>query len=261
MPRLAKVARIDGFVATPETPESGVYAVVRKADEESLSTYATHDAKNMLSVLMSNVEWLRDAVRSGAEQKDLIEALDDLQSCTQRLTEIMREALETKTQDVGMNPRRSPVNVSTVLQTVYQQIRRQAATSDVRVEVRIQTDAVAMLDQSLIERVLINLIDNALRFAPPGSAIRIGCNAVDDWVELTVSDDGPGVDKAHSERIFEPYVTSSTSAFTDEPPHAGLGLAFCRAVARAHGGDVRAEQVPPSEGRGGRFIVTLPLVP
>ena len=150
-----------------------------------------------------------------------------------------------------------PVNVSTLLQSVYQETRRQAYTSQVNVEVRIQTDTVAMLDRSLVERVLLNLVDNALRFAPRGSTVRVGCDVADDRIELSVSDEGPGIDKAQCDRIFEPFFTTCSGAFPGEPVHSGLGLAFCRAVARAHGGDVRA--IPSEPGFGARFVVELPL--
>ena len=256
---MARPARLEPSAAArspnPPNPDSGAYAVVRPRDE-TLTAYATHDAKNMLDVLSSNVEWLRDAVRAHADDGTIVEALDDIEACARRLTDIMAQALEPKTAVAAFTPRKSAVSVLTVVQTVYQQMRRQAAMSDVGLEVRVLSDGVALLDQSLIERVIGNLVDNALRFAPRGTTVRIGCNVVEDHVELTVSDDGPGVDKTECERLFEPYATTSGGAFPGESPQSGLGLAFCRTVARLHGGDVHAEPVP---GGGGRFVVTLPL--
>lgn len=239
-----------------ETPDSGVYAVVRPR-EETLLAFAAHDVKNMLGVLTSNVEFLREAVRTNADTSTVEEALDDLEACAVRLKDIMQQALEPKAAASVLKPQKAPVNVASVLQAVYQQMRHNAAAADVGLEVKITTDAVALIDRALIERVLCNLVDNALRFSPRGTVVRIGCGVSDERVELTVTDQGPGVDRGNCDRIFEPYFTTSAGSFPGESPHSGLGLAFCRTVARCHRGDVRAESTP----NGGRFVVDLPLAP
>jgi signal transduction histidine kinase len=259
MARLGKLRRTEARVEKRvENPESGVYAVAARAPEESWEAFATHDAKNMLGVLSSNVEWLREAIQSGrVERPELLEAVEDLRACTGRLTELLQQALHPKTEKNPITPSVGPVNVGEVLQAVYQQTRRQAQGAEVRLEVRILSDAVAMLDRALVERVMLNLVDNALRFSPRGATVSVACDVVDDRVLLSVSDQGPGIEKVQSERIFEPFFTTSGGAFPGEPVHAGLGLAFCRAVARAHSGDVRASLA--ADGRGACFIVDLPL--
>ena len=244
-----------------DMPESGVYGVVRSkespAKREPWSAFAAHDAKNMLGVLSGNITWLREAIARGASRAELEEAVTDLETSVRRLNDIVRDALPRKPQHVeGLTPRMERVTVSRLLQAVYQQVRRQASVNQVTVEVRIGTDVETKLDAGLMERVLINLVDNALRFAPPRSTVRIGCDIVDDRLELTVTDEGPGVDKVQSERIFEPYFTTAAGAFPGEAVNSGLGLAFCRAVARCHGGDARAEPRP----QGGYFIVELPVL-
>ena len=252
-------ARIERSAPRAETPDSGVYKVV-KPREETVTAYATHDAKNMVGVLASNVEFLREAIRTNAEQSDVMAALDDLEACARRLGGIMEQALQPKTAVEAFKPRKSRVNVVTVVHAVYQQMRHQAAASDVRLEVRVQCDATASIDASLMERVLGNLVDNAVRFTPRGRVVRIGCAIVGDEIELTVTDQGPGIDRGNTDRIFEPYFTTSSGAFPGESPHSGLGLAFCRTVARLHGGDVRAENTHGDDGTtGSRFVVTLPL--
>ena len=260
---MAKPVRLEARAERPtpraESPDSGVYKVVRPR-EDTVVAFATHDAKNMLGVLASNVEYLRTAVRSNAERAEVMAALDDLEACSQRLAGIMQQALEPKVANEAFKPRKAPVNVVTVVYAVYQQMRHQAATSDVRLEVRVQCDATAMLDPQLMERVIGNLVDNAVRFTPRGSTVRIGCGIVEDRVEITVTDQGPGIDRTNTDRIFEPYFTTSAGAFPGESAHSGLGLAFCRTVARLHGGDVRAENIRPEEGEtGSRFVVSLPL--
>jgi two-component system sensor histidine kinase KdpD len=108
------------------------------------------------------------------------------------------------------------------------------------------------LDASLIERVLINVLENAAKYTPAGSPIEISGRATDDQVELWVDDHGPGLPPNREEAIFEKFERGRKESAT---PGVGLGLAICRAILRAHGGDVRGQTRPKG---GARFIVTLP---
>lgn len=109
-------------------------------------------------------------------------------------------------------------------------------------------------DAPLIRRVIENLISNALRYAPKGSAVKVSAAARGTRVEFSVSDPGPGVRPEHLGRVFDKYFQS------DPAPGAvrkgkGLGLAFCRLAVEAHGGEIRAENLSP---RGFAVKFTLP---
>jgi len=102
-------------------------------------------------------------------------------------------------------------------------------------------------------RVLVNLMENALKYSPAGSAIEVGARRAGAALELVVGDRGPGVAPAERERIFEPFYRPAGS-----PPDAGsagLGLSIARRLAEAQGGSVRHE---PREGGGSRFVFRLP---
>jgi two-component system sensor histidine kinase KdpD len=109
------------------------------------------------------------------------------------------------------------------------------------------------LDPVLLEQVLLNLLDNALKFSPAGSRIEI-----EGWVQgsqarLTVADQGPGFTEGEEERVFEKLYRGSRSAGA---PGAGLGLAICRGIIQAHGGTIKAA----SRAQGGAQItLTLPI--
>jgi len=113
----------------------------------------------------------------------------------------------------------------------------------------------ARFDAQPLEQVLINLLGNALKYGPCGSTLRLSTRPLEQsgqrWVEVAVSDQGPGIPEADRERIFEPYVRG-------EAPGAGglgLGLAICRQIVEAHGGQIH---VTPARGGGSRFAFTLP---
>jgi K+-sensing histidine kinase KdpD len=107
-------------------------------------------------------------------------------------------------------------------------------------------------DAVLIERVLANLLENAAKYTPPGSAITIGADAARDAVEVWVADEGPGLPPGREELIFEKFERGRKESAT---PGVGLGLTICRAIVAAHGGAIRGETRPQG---GARFVFTLP---
>jgi two-component system sensor histidine kinase KdpD len=123
-----------------------------------------------------------------------------------------------------------------------------------RVAVRLPEDLPLLeFDTVLIERVLANLLDNAAKYTPPGSAIEIGAapgerDAIDIWVE----DNGPGLPPGREEEIFMKFERGQKETAT---PGVGLGLTICRAIVEAHGGAIHAENRP---GGGARFVFSLP---
>ena len=107
-------------------------------------------------------------------------------------------------------------------------------------------------DAVLMERLLVNLLDNAAKYTPPGTRIAIGAAVVaDDQVEIWVEDSGPGIPPGTEETIFQSLERGRREGTT---AGMGLGLSLCRAIVAAHGGSIRAE---PRPGGGARFVVTL----
>jgi signal transduction histidine kinase/ActR/RegA family two-component response regulator len=114
---------------------------------------------------------------------------------------------------------------------------------------------ITLLDFNQIQQVLINLLINAqqaIREAGRGGTIRLATRAVDDRIELRVTDDGPGIPAEIGERIFEPFFTTKK-----EDKGTGLGLSLCYGIMQEHGGTIRVES--PS-GEGATFILSFPVV-
>ena len=107
-------------------------------------------------------------------------------------------------------------------------------------------------DAVLIERVLCNLIENAIKYTPAASPIAIGASLASDRVRVAVEDEGPGLPKGREATIFEMFERGRKESAT---PGVGLGLAICRAIVEAHGGSIRGE----TRAQGGaRFVFDLP---
>ena len=131
-----------------------------------------------------------------------------------------------------------------------------------RIEERLKTHPVDIsipndlpgvhVDANLVVQIFVNLLDNVVKYTPVGTRARISAQADDGFVRVTVDDEGPGLPAAERERVFEKFQRGSDEGTV---VGAGLGLAICRAVVRAHGGDIRASERP---GGGARFQFTLP---
>jgi two-component system sensor histidine kinase KdpD len=122
-----------------------------------------------------------------------------------------------------------------------------------RVRTRLPPDLpMVQVDAALFERVLCNLLENAVKYTPEGSAIEIGAQATEARVRIFVDDHGPGLPRHREEAIFKMFERGRKESAT---PGVGLGLAICRAIVQAHGGTVTGE----NRGAGGaRFVIDLP---
>jgi two-component system sensor histidine kinase KdpD len=109
------------------------------------------------------------------------------------------------------------------------------------------------LDAVLIEQVFVNLLENALKYTPPGTPIDISATAGEGLVTVEVADRGPGIPRGEENRIFEKFYRTSSVAAT---AGVGLGLTICRGIITAHGGRITADNRP---GGGAVFRFTLPI--
>ena len=108
---------------------------------------------------------------------------------------------------------------------------------------------------ALIEQALVNVIENAARFSPPGGRLRLAAGCEADRLWLAVTDQGPGIAPERRERVFDMFYSGGEG---DRGRHgSGLGLAICRGMLGAHAGTIVAE--PGPDGRGTRIVMWLPL--
>ena len=122
------------------------------------------------------------------------------------------------------------------------------------VEVRIPRDLpLVRFDALLIERVLVNLLENVSKYTPPGTKVTLSAEVIEGELSVSVSDDGPGLPAGREQAVFEKFTRGERESAT---PGVGLGLAICRAIVGAHQGKIAGANRP---GGGARFTLTLPL--
>jgi signal transduction histidine kinase len=151
--------------------------------------------------------------------------------------------------DAGqLAPARQRVELAALVADVIAALELRAGALGVKL-VRDLAHPTAYADPELLRRVLENLVDNAIRHAPDGSEVVVESRAADRGVELRVRDAGAGVDPERRAEIFERFATTGGTR-----ANRGLGLAFCKLVAEAHGGRIWIEDAAP----GATFALWIP---
>ena len=148
------------------------------------------------------------------------------------------------------------IDVGAVIADVLDVEQQLAEQKHIALEARLSTEPlVAQADREVLQRVLINLVDNALKFAPQQGQVWIEGRALaeDAGVQIAVVDTGPGVPVEERERIFEKFTRVRGQAPVRRG--VGLGLTFCQMAVEAHGGQIWIEDGPG--GRGSRFVFTI----
>src|SRR4029079_18471286 len=234
--------------------------------EQAETTRVSAETESLRNTLLASISHdLRTplAVIAGASST-LAEHGDDLDAASR--TSLAR-SIETKARDISEL-------VSNVLDLMRFEsgtlaLRRDwYATDDLigaalaRVEERLRQYPVSVdlpadlpavhVDADLIVQTFANLLDNVAKYTPPGTAVHISAREDEDWVQVTVDDEGPGLPTLGRERLFDKFQRGHDEGTVGG---AGLGLAICRAIVRAHGGDIAAGDRP---GGGARLQFTLP---
>ncbi len=167
------------------------------------------------------------------------------------LVENLLSITRIENQEIRLN--RSVELMDEVVSEALAHISRRA--SEYEIEVRSESDLLlASIDAKLIVQVLTNLIDNAIKYTPAGSKIEIGMRQRENWIEVSVADNGPGIPDEQKEHIFEMFYSGSDKV-ADSRRSFGLGLALCKSIVQAHGGDIHVADRYPS---GTVFTFTLP---
>lgn len=217
--------------------------------------FIMHDLRTPLSTVFNALHLLKMTLPEDALNENR-EVMDVAFAATDQMKRLADSFLEVAKMEAG-KPRLklTEVNLAKLTDEMLQRI----ATFFIR-EVTVRGDFPADLpairaDAEKLDRILSNLVDNALHYAPPGSQIIVDAVALPDEMQIRVTDAGPGIPLEERERIFEAYAQSASHH--DARRGFGLGLAFCKLTVEAHGGRIWAEEAPG--GIGSRFIFTLPL--
>ncbi len=217
--------------------------------QRALVGAVSHDLRTPLATIKASASTLRsaEATVDGAERDELLELIDNQ---TDRLDRLVSNLLDmSRVQAGALELRNQPIAVGDLVTDAVRGLGHGARVSDITTEIDDDLPLVDV-DHLLIGQVLANLLDNALRYAPPNTAITIRAQRRDDGrVQVAVQDAGPGVPRAERTKVFGMFNRSGTSGGT------GVGLSIAKAFIEAHGETIWVEDVP---GGGARFCFTMP---
>ncbi len=217
----------------------------------SILASVSHDLRTPLSTITGAASTL---LESGAKLDDTTrrELLESIREEGDRLNRLVQNLLEmTRLESGAVELRREPHPVEEVIGAALNRLGKRLRGRPVTTRVPPDLPLVS-IDDVLIEQVLVNLLDNTLKYTPPGTAIAINATATDRGVTIEFADRGPGLPRGEEDRVFEKFYRPASS----KGPGAGLGLAICRGIIDAHGGRIWAHNLP--EG-GVAFLFTLPI--
>jgi two-component system sensor histidine kinase/response regulator len=219
--------------------------------KEQLAAFLVHDLKNPVN----GIELQAEVVRRdpGATERGR-RAASRIQDETRALMRMITNLLDISKMDEGkLSPNQIEFDLPSLGREVVDALRTRAEGMGVTLIAEIAVPKVRA-DRDLIRRVLENLVDNAIRHAPEGSAVRIAAATAGATTELRVIDAGRGVPREQRDRVFERFVQAPDEA--SGRSNRGLGLAFCKLAVEAHGGTIAILDASP----GAVFCVTIPHV-
>lgn len=226
--------------------------------QSALLNSISHELRTPLASIMGALTSLEDdsSVQPGGAQLSAETRLELLQSAsaqTRHLNRLVGNLLDmTRLQAGTVRLNCTPTDVLDLVGAVLNQMEDRLFDHPVNVQIDEDLPNVTM-DAVLIGQALVNLLDNAAKFSPPGSSITIAAQVSNQELSLQVQDQGPGIAKDDVARIFDKFYRGNTAIHTGG---TGLGLAICRGIIEAHGGRIWAENQP--EG-GLRVIFTIPM--
>jgi len=214
---------------------------------------ASHELRTPLAIISSRIDVVLQRRRTAEEYVD---ALRDVRAEAQRMRELVGGLLTLSRADAGRDHLIvEPVSLGELAAEVAGQMTPLALSRGLRIQVDTPAPVMVAGDQTRLMQLLLNLLDNALKYTPSGGQVNVTVKKQDGWATLSVSDTGIGVPPEHLPHLFERFYRVDKARSRAEGG-AGLGLAICEWIAHAHGGRIEAAS---TLGKGSAFTVRLPL--
>lgn len=224
----------------------------------------SHELRTPLTVIRGNIDILRrvntttrQPVTVGPDggdshQQVLDESLVAIEQETDRMARLINDLLLLAQADAGVQLHQEPVEIDSLLVDVCQQ--GQAISDSVEIQLAVQDRGVVAGDSDRLRRLLLNLVDNAIKYTPEGGQVTLGLDREDGWVRIDITDTGVGIPPEDLPHIFDRFYRVD-KARTRQRGGTGLGLSIARWIADVHGGHIDVES---QVGEGTTFTVWLP---
>jgi signal transduction histidine kinase len=221
--------------------------------KERLMAFVVHDLKNPVNSLDLHAQLLQ---RQGQLPLDAADSVAAIRREARQLTRMISNLLDISKADEGrLAPKLSDIDLPALVDEVLSELAVSAEERGVVLRSSLEAERI-VADQDLLQRVLTNLVENAIRYSPARATVTVTARRVDDGTELRVADAGHGIAPELYEKVFDPFVQIEDGfSLAPTPGGRGLGLAFCKIAVEAHGGRIWIEDAAP----GAVFCFRLPL--
>jgi two-component system sensor histidine kinase KdpD len=235
-----------------EKARSVLVRIETEQTKNALLRSISHDLRTPLAVIKGSAGALQELgrERSVAQEQELLESIVEESTRMAGLIDKLLSMTRLESEQVALNRQWQPLEelVASALSRVEPLAGRRI------LHTQIPRDVVLLVDPVLMEQVLFNLLENAVKYTPDTAQIMLAAFREAETTTVLVEDDGPGIDPAEVERIFDKFYRGR-AAVGGERGGVGLGLAICRTVIQLHGGRIWAEN---RKGGGARFVLSLP---
>ncbi|MBV9578256.1 MAG: heavy metal sensor histidine kinase [Chloroflexi bacterium] len=212
---------------------------------------ASHELRTPLAMLMSQIDIALERPRTTEQYRHTLQSMRD---DVAELSRLVSELLMLARAEAGQEPLASDaLDLAELASGVASSMEPLASARHIQLVVRDCGGAPIVGDETRLMQLIVNLVDNAIKYTPPGGLVTVATRREPGWAIVEVSDTGPGIQPEHRQRIFERFFRSDVAR--SRGGGAGLGLAICRWIVEAHGGEIRVESGPRS---GTSFCVRLP---
>ncbi|TLN19292.1 PAS domain S-box protein, partial [bacterium] len=221
---------------------------------EDLSAMIYHDLRSPLANMISSLDILSSLLP--IDENDSLKSVFQIATrSTERMQRLISSLLDINRLEAGQPiANRGAVLIANLVEDGLDAVTPMVENKRLDIFRELEADLPpAFVDADMIRRVVTNLLDNASKFTPMNGRLRITARLDGEWIEVGVSDSGPGIPPEAREAIFNKFTRLQNERM---PKGLGLGLAFCRLAVQSHGGKIWVEDEP---GHGSRFLFTLPV--
>ena len=220
---------------------------------QTFSANASHELRTPLTIMRGEIEL---ALRSSKKPEEYQELLGSLHEEIMRLSRILDDLLLIAKTEIGERPiELQPVDLRELVEEIADEAEMFAEQGGIRFSLGETTDALIEAEPLRIRRVLLNLIDNAVKYNRKNGSVELSMRREDDMVAVSVRDTGIGIPPEALPRLFERFYRVNDSE-RHGPKGTGLGLYLVHWIVKNHGGSITVESEP---GKGSTFTVRLPL--
>ncbi|PKM82673.1 MAG: PAS domain-containing sensor histidine kinase [Firmicutes bacterium HGW-Firmicutes-14] len=214
----------------------------------------SHELRSPLSLLQGYVEALADGL--AGDEKERQKYLDILLEETHRLRRLVNDLLDlTQMQTGNMNMNFDRVSIKELVNRVTDKFTPLFTEQNKKLGIFVEEDLPpAWGDEDKLQQVMINLLDNAVKYTPENGTVKVDAFAREDTIYVSVEDSGPGIAKDDLELIWERFYKVDKARTREEKGGTGLGLAIVKNIIDAHGGNVSAESEP---GKGTKITFSI----